>query len=929
VSATTQARVNTLANGQQTWHLGEWSMARVGGLPIDAVGGLRCPRSAQWAEEVLEAETRLSDRATIIADGLHDLIRDNDDQDARRMLLELRRQLFNNKLPSLSGDVLTYLREHRPDLAEETEAWIAIRTSYLAHLGTGAALVKDELVAARRRLREIVRDDRLRAGLLLASPTLAGQLPVFAGSSGEKPAKKERKIERSVLGYLYRTACKTSPFSTFTGVRLGRLGAGGQGPGDVVQLDGKWTSHVRINVVALSRISAQILARPDRRADVPVTVASGWEREEDRIRYVRRWVHSGDDSAKVTFDSVTDRLFFLRTSAMLDRLLEHVEQHPGVRFAEVSTWLGEQADASADDCARYLSALLEVGILHVPSMSTDVHTEDPLRAYQSMLRSIEREWADELAELLESPALALAAYPNADADDRIALLRDFRAGLASVLERLGVPDPVMPQTVVYEDVVEQHDPIQWDRARWEDKLRDPLQSLQHVLPAFDLTLPQRITFKGFFVARFGVGGSCDDVLALFHDFHEDFFDQYVNITGMKASFDEAGQYVPEENWLGLPELGHLDDARRTFIEGVRERFAAHPQAEELVIDEALVEQVAQCLSDVRAGDEPQAHFMQVAGRGKDARLVLNQSYGGLSFPFSRFAYCLDDVADGSDLADVLRTRSRERLGPGRIFAEVTGGIVMSNLNLHGRLTDYEIVCPGEISTVPPERRIDLDDLFVLHDAEADRLVLRSRRLDVEVVPVYLGYLVPLALPEIPRALLLLSPTSMAPVDPWAGVPEAEPRDGVQYRPRVSLAGIVLRRRAWRTTARDLPLTDASADDHTRLLAWCRWRRHHGLPVSAFARVAEPPDGTHRPGVAKPQYVDFESLLSLIALEGLIKSTDATVVFAEMLPSAEQLVARSADGEHVTEFAIETYNRPVPDQPAPSGHPHQPAYQEAP
>lgn len=903
---------------QRTWHLGEWSMARVAGLPMDIIGGLRSPRSARWADAAVDSETRLHARAEVLSDSLHDLIGDNDNQDARRMLLRFRRQMFNNKLPSEPERALAYLRKRRPDLAEETESWLCDRRSFDEHLGNGTGLVRGELAAGRRQLREIARGHRLRTGLLLASPTLAGQLRSFVGSSGDKPTKKERKIERSLLAYLYRTACKTSPFSTFTGVRLARLGPDGHGPGEVVEFDGAWTSHVRINVVVLSRISAQLLARPDRRADVPVMVTSGWEREEDRIRYVRRWVTSGDDSAAVTFDSVADRLFFLRTSVILDQLLEHVERHPGIRFAEVTDWLREQTRADADDCARYLAALLEVGIIHVPSLLTDVHTSDPLRAYQRMLCSFERTWADELVKLLETPAAALEAYPDADTDTRGDLLRDIRTGLTAVLERLGATDPTLPQTVVYEDVVEQHDPIRLHRKQWEDRLREPLRSLQRLLPAFDLTLPQRITFKGFFTARFGAGGTCDDVLTLFHNFHEDFFDQYLSFTGQKAPFDAEGEYVPEENWLGQPELTALDGARRTFINGMREYAAADPDADEIVLDGALVERTARCLEGVTAGDEPQAHFLQVAGRGHDTRFVLNQSYGGLFFPFSRFAYCFDDVGDGAGLTDTLRKTSRRRLGPDQVFAEVRGGIVTSNLNLHGRLTDYEIVCPGETSTVPPEWRIGLEDLVIWHDTVADRLVLHSRRLGVEVVPVYLGYLVPLALPKIPRALLLLSPTSIAPIDPWAGVPEPEPRDGVRYRPRVSHADIVLRRRAWTVTAGDLPLSDGSAGEESWFLGWWRWRRQHDLPVRVFAKISEPSDSPQRISGTKPQYVDFESPLSLTALEGLVKNRDATVVFTEMLPGPEQLAARSAGGEHAAELAIETFTRPVTDQPADQG-----------
>lgn len=121
---------------------------------------------------------------------------------------------------------------------------------------------------------------------------------------------------------------------------------------------------------------------------------------------------------------------------------------------------------------------------------------------------------------------------------------------------------------------------------------EPLSRLEAVLPAFDLTLPHRLTFKGFFTARFGRGGRCDDLVKLVHDFHEDFFDQYLSFTAQRPAFGPDGDPNPEENWLGLPELKSLDAARATFLDGMRERWAAHEGDGDLVLDDALLDATA-------------------------------------------------------------------------------------------------------------------------------------------------------------------------------------------------------------------------------------------------------------------------------------------------------------------------------------------------
>ncbi|WP_327418760.1 lantibiotic dehydratase [Streptomyces sp. NBC_01233] len=678
----------------------------------------------------------------------------------------------------------------------------------------------------------------------------------------------------------------------------GRAGADGMRVAD------EWTSHVRLNVVVLARLAELILADPVRRRDLPLRPASGWGREEDRIRYVRRSVTAGDDAAAVTFDAVKDRLFFLRRSGTLDRLLGLFAERPELRHQELADWLAAEHAADPADCEAYVCALLQLGVVRVPCLDTEVHSGDPLRSFQQSLTSLERPWADRLAALLEAPAAALAAYPTAGHAERAGLLRVLRTGLHRVQEELGAPEAALPQTLLYEDVSAGRDlpcpPRDWAA----------LRAVERILPAFDLTLAQRITFEGFFTARYGAGGRCEDLLGLVHDFHEDFFDQYLSFTARRTPFDEHGAYVPEENWLGLPGIRALDAARRAFTGRMRQAWAAYEGTDVLRLDEADLTAVADELGAVTPDFAPRCHHLQLAVDPADGSplTVLNRSYGGLSFPFSRFTH-VHDGPGGSEpgFSAELRATADRITPPGAVLAEVTGGPVTTNLNLHGRLTDYEIVCPGESGTLPPERRLHLDDLYAEHVPATGRVVLRSRRLGCQVIPVYLGYLVPLALPAIPRTLLLLSPSSMSPLDVWAGVPEGPARDDVTARPRVVHGDLVLSRRSWTTTAGGLPVQGAREAGH--FLDWQRWRRAHGLPEQVFATVSAGPSAAG----AKPQYVDFASLLSLAAFETLLREPAHRVVFREMLPDPDGLHVHSARGAHVAELAVETFTTTIRDQ----------------
>ncbi|MFD9338926.1 lantibiotic dehydratase [Streptomyces sp. NPDC060028] len=894
---------------QTDWQLGERFMLRVAGLPLSAVEALRCADAGRWAADVLAAEAALSADAGRLSELLHEAVGATDPSPGgpgaarRRELLRLRRQIHNNRLPTDAGAAVEALAAVNDGAGERLAGWLHRRRHLEKLLGEGEGLLATDLARSRTALCGLLADDRLRHGLLLASPVLEGQLDAYAaaGAAGGVPNGRVRKVERSILSYVYRTACKTSPFSTFTGVATGRFASGAEAQG--MRVADVWSSHVRLNVVVLARLAELILADPVRRRDLPLRPASGWGRDEDRIRYVRRSVTAGDDAAAVTFDAVKDRLFFLRRSGTLERLLALFGERPELRHQELADWLAAEHGAAPSDCEAYIGALLQLGMVRVPCLDTEVHDGDPLRAFQRSLTGLRRPWADRLSALLDAPAGALERYPAAGHRERTELLRTLRRGLHRAQEELGCREPVLPQTLLYEEVSAGRDlacpPVAADTGA--------LRSVERILPAFDLTLAQRITFEGFFTARYGRGGRCEDLLGLVHDFHEDFFDQYLSFSARRTPFDARGEYVPEENWLGLPGIRALDAARRAFVDRMRAAWEEYEEkgaadGPELCLQEADLASVEAELAPVAARFAPRCHHLQLArdpGTGRSLT-VLNRSYGGLSFPFSRFTHLYDGPPA---LADELR-ESAARLTPrGAVFAEVTGGPVTTNLNLHGRLTEYEIVCPGESGTLPEDRRLRLEDLYAEHDPDTGRVALRSHRLGLEVIPVYLGYLVPLALPAIPRTLLLLSPSSMSPLDVWAGVPEGAPRAGVRTRPRVVHGDLVLSRRSWSTTAGALPVgTAPDPQSAGQFLQWQRWRRVHGLPEQVFATVFAGPAGLG----AKPQYVDFASPLSLAAFASLLRDPGHQVVLREMLPGPGGPHPRSARGGHVAEFAVETF-----------------------
>jgi hypothetical protein len=274
---------------------------------------------------------------------------------------------------------------------------------------------------------------------------------------------------------------------------------------------------------------------------------------------------------------------------------------------------------------------------------------------------------------------------------------------------------------------------------------------------------------------------------------------------------------------------------------------------------------------------------------------VNRVYSGLTLLFSRFAHLF---AEGeSDLVPRLRAVLRSVQPPGAVFAELKGGYDATNLNLHPAVTDYEIVCPGEVSSRPAEARIGVDDLSVCEDAASGRLMLRSKRLDVEVIPVYLGFLLPGALPEVQQVLLNFSYTGMAQLDLWAGTGAPEPDDDVVRLPRIRYGAVVLSRQQWSVRADRVPQRDPGEGDAAWFLKWQRWRRDHGVPRRVF--LTTPSSGEY-----KPLYVDFDSYLCLTLVDAVVRDNPGVLTMTEMLPGPDELCVRHDGHPYVTELTVE-------------------------
>jgi len=286
---------------------------------------------------------------------------------------------------------------------------------------------------------------------------------------------------------------------------------------------------------------------------------------------------------------------------------------------------------------------------------------------------------------------------------------------------------------------------------------------------------------------------------------------------------------------------------------------------------------------------------------------------------SRFVHLFEAAGDTSFYKGLAGTLAAIE-PPGAVFAEILGGHD-NNLNLHPSLTRYELVMPGEQSARRPEDRIPVDDLYLEHDASRDVLRLFSKRLGKEVIPVYLGFLVPIFLPELQQVLCnFSSPGFSLSVSLWSGVKGSGGVDAIEFFPRIRLDRVVLERAAWHVPAEMVPHREDARGDADWFLQVARWRRQQGLPQHVFVRPGHAlknqneadADGGATRLMRKPMYVDFDNYFTLSLLDRLSTAFRGELIFTEMLPTAEQVWVRGNGAGYVSELLLELNYTPGVD-----------------
>jgi thiopeptide-type bacteriocin biosynthesis protein len=730
--------------------------------------------------------------------------------------------------------------------------------------GLEAALERDRARLRARLLAAVTRPE-LRDAVFVASPSLDEALEVW---QKEPDSKQGRKLEPAVVSYFSRAAARATPFGLFAGCTTGTIDAQTR-----LQLHARerYQRHSRLDMDYLWALAEAVERDPQLRKIFVYEPNSSLYEAAGRLRLAE--ARLGDNGRSYHLVAVDKNPYL---TAALERA------QGGAALEAVAAVLVDD-EISQAEAEEYVAELADNQLL-VTDARPLVTGDEPVHGLVATLSS-----HAQTAQMGERVDEARAALEAIDAEGLGASPDRYRA-VASVLGEL---------------------PAQPDLSR--------LVQVDLVKPAQEATLGSRVVseiMRGVRILHQLAPPQGSDGLSRFREAFSERY-QTREIPLVEALDEETGIGFERSNsplaeasplLAGLPFRGADQAAERwTARDALLLGKLAHALAEgasEIVLEASDL----QALASKQRPPLPDAFYVIATVAAESDRAVaqgafrvLLQYLGGPPGALLLGRFCHADQTLHKFVRAHLQAEEARR--PEQLFAEIVhlpdGRI--GNIVCRPVLREYEISYLGR-SGAPADRQIPVTDLLV--SVRDDRIVLRSRRLEREVVPrlttahnqdwrnlgVY-RFLCALQRQDVVRGLA------------W----DWGPLQHAPFLPRVVSGRLVLSRARWNVTETELRVLGQTrgADQFVAVQAWRAERR---LP--RYVALADRDNEL---------LIDLDNPLSVAALAHQLRGRRQAML-VEMFPDPDALCVTGPEGRFVHELVVPFVQaappRPEPDTATP-------------
>ncbi|WP_046004057.1 lantibiotic dehydratase [Pseudoalteromonas rubra] len=477
----------------------EFALLRMATIPFCALKKLQISGLETQLDRVLSAQKTMEVEAKILSDKLHELVSTipEDEKVMRRTVINLRRDIHNQRTTKVKREQVESLSTLLgANIWAKLQGWFDAQMEVKLIPEYERQLQSQLQTSVRPALREALKYKEFNRALAFASSGVARE-----ALSEKKLPKTSRpnNLERSLLGYLNRSAAKTSPFSSFMALATLPIDLTVEGT-PIYGEKRKFDSHITYNRGAVARYF---------RTDIVNNLAN---------HYLTLRVNPTlQDSIGGRMQSLCDREVVLLGRPWLEQRLaqfrlngqvvsvlkEHAQEDTFDGWLQAFVQVGIEEKAAKD----LLQKLFERDILQVQHI-IDAYTLEPLKHLLSHWSSSTQANYGKAVPALEALIEQLSRLKVASAKERLTIFETISELDQALLVEIS-PNHELDrlQNLVLEDC-------------WFDGVKGTLGSnLLSGLADLNQFLKEQIIVSPYydrmckhFIERFGVDGVCHDVV---------------------------------------------------------------------------------------------------------------------------------------------------------------------------------------------------------------------------------------------------------------------------------------------------------------------------------------------------------------------------------------------------------------------------------
>lgn len=902
---------------------------RLAGGNMEDLHELEVTKSIEQVRKVTKATTEINRLKEVINDILFETISQQNDKNIQNQLLQLKRDVHN--LRAVNEDVFELpILKTCTELNDGIKAYIQVERMLENLREESEDLYNSELTQTFRQLNKLSQDPNLRKGMILSNQSLIDNMDKYIPRVLlSRPKKKEWQTILGMMKYLTRMTTKTSPFSTFNSIGLGKIE-------DFLPKDwdyqGDWgvKSVVRLNNYLFAYLKEALLNIEEIRKQCFIQLNPSVAVKAEQIHFLAN-SNNIESFQQIPVTGVNTLIIEEMSSDKIQyqRLMEALEQ---------------QVEAPYQSLKEYLDNLIAIGFVEFSFSTSGVDPDWDIH-FSAELNKI-KDKPPLLTELINGlqklRALTSSIEGSCEKERKILLnnihglfthiysdllkASSFPAKAAPIAEKQ-MEDQAFKQIHFEGFNLKPHQMVFEDSSQTSNffvsravvyPLIEKINKLCTVMARLEVQLDRKDKLKHYFSLRYP-DQQVVDVL----DFYENYYKE-VELPEIEEGINMPGSKNSVHKILEVPGIKRRQEKNNKWERELEE--ALKPLLEKNPNHLDLRAELLEGLSGNEDKEKPplkaiqsMAAFAQLyKSEGKEWKAVLNLTYAGYGRMYSRFLHILDP-----SVTDLLRKKNQE-LGQNAdgLMVENTDASYF-NANLRPPLMPYELEVPNGHRNLPPGNQIPVTEVGITHCMKTDQLQLIHKPSGKRLYLFDLGFQSLRGRSQLYQLLERFTPATYVypkllteTINSVLYLKKLKKGAEMVVFPRITFEGdIIVQRKSWFFAKKSIPVRHTNESDAKYFLRLNQWRIKHEVPQEVFIYVTTPQEMATLSKYEqrkigkdnqKPQYISFNNPLLIRLLEKMVLKVPKVLKVEEMLPQPSQLEPMN-ESQIVNECVFQWYN----------------------